>query len=219
VTSTILGGAGAALLLAGWLGWRLWRGSRSAEMRRLAASLGIAPVDLQRVETTGWPARLDESWPVGSIENPWAGEAAGSEALLFERRPDGRAPDPVALFRLEAREVPAFDLVPRDGPTAGAADGVALPGERFAELYRLTCNDPGIAERLFRPEVARFFERAENLDWRIASDGAWLGVTTWPLGERRQRLSAKHLAAFFEDAKLVFRVLMGEPPRPRVGGP
>ncbi|HVS13517.1 MAG TPA: hypothetical protein VMV46_06320 [Thermoanaerobaculia bacterium] len=219
MSSMILVAAGAGALALGWLAWRGWRGSRIAELRRLASSLGIARADAARVKASGWLDGLDASWPAASIENPWSGEVAGSEVLLFERRPAGRAADPIALFRVESRQVPAFDLTPRDGPTAGGAEQVTFAvGERFAELYRLACVDPAITQRLFRPEVTRFFERAENLDWRIASDGRWLGIAPWPLGERRRRLSAKHLAAFFEDAKLVFRVLMGEPPRPRIGG-
>jgi hypothetical protein len=214
----ILLGGGAALVAVAWLTWKLWRGSRAAEMRRLAQSLGISRITAQRVQETGWFAHLDSSWPEGAIENAWSGEVSGAQVLLFERCPGGGSADPIALFEVAGSKAPAFDLSPRDGePARGRGEVELSHGERFAEIYRLSCDDSTIGEKLFRPEVARFFERAENLDWRLTCDGSWLGITTWPLGQRSHRLNAKHVAAFFEDAKLVYRVLMGEPPRPRIG--
>lgn len=218
MSSLLTIGVGAAALLLAWTAWRTWRTSRGAELRRMAPSLGIARAEPARVESTGWLESHGGSWPAGTVENVWSGAVLESTLLLFELAPAGRKADPVALFHVESKRVPAFDLVPRDGGAPGGDGEVPFDaGERFREIYRLVCADGTITERLFRREATRFFERAENLDWRVTSNGDWLGITTWPLGERQHRLSAKHLAAFLEDAKVVFRVLLGESSRPRIG--
>jgi len=218
LTNLLQIGVGAGALLLVWLIWRAWRRSRGAELRRLAPALRIAPAEPARVRETGWLDRPGADWPKGTVENVWSGEVLDSPLLLFELAPAGRKADPVALFGVAEKGVPSFDLAPRDGEPGGGAGEVAFTGGgRFSELYRLRCTEPAITERLFRSEVTGFFERAENLNWRVTSNGEWLAVTTWPVGEREHRLAAKHLAAFLEDAKLVFRVLLGESPRPRIG--
>ncbi|HVS62267.1 MAG TPA: hypothetical protein VMT85_02065 [Thermoanaerobaculia bacterium] len=210
-------GVGAGVVILAWVAWRTWRRSRSGELRRLAPALKIEPAQPARVHETGWLENPGGRLPAGTVENVWAGEVLDSRLLLFELAPPGRKADPVALFGVEGKAVPPFDLIPRDGAPAGGEGEVPFTdGERFGEVYRLVCAEPAITDHLFRRDVTGFFERAENLNWRVTSNGAWLGVTTWPLAERERRLSAKHLAAFLEDAKLVFRVLLGESPRPRI---
>jgi hypothetical protein len=201
---------------AGVLAWRAWRGSRGAQLRRITRGLGLARDRDRSALATAPP--LDRP-PFGDahvqIVGAWRGELLGAQLWALELQRSGAAPDPVVVLR-GGEPLPALELLPRSA--TGGETGIAFPGhERFTELFLLRGDDEPAIRRVFRDEVVGFFERAENLSWVLVAAGGWLAISVAPMGERRRRLDPKHFAGFVEDAKVVYRVLQGAPPRPRIG--
>jgi hypothetical protein len=211
ISGLVLGAAAASFLV-----WRGLRSSRRAQLRRIAHSLGLERVaDRAVLEDAGPLRRKPFEGPDTQLVTAWRGSLLEAQLWAIELA-RGRAPaDPVVLLRDGSDPLPPFELLPRGnaGPT-----GLQFHGhERFGELFALHCEDEEAVRRVFRDEVVGFFERAENLSWLLVADGDWLAITVTPLGERRRRLDPKHLAGFVEDAKVLYRVLRGAPPRPRIG--
>jgi hypothetical protein len=205
-----------AVLLA-WLVWRGWRNSRGSQLRRIARTLGLerAPerAAIEGAEPLRRPPLQAEH---AHATSAWRGELLGAELWAIELQRGHAAPDPVVLLRCATDPLPAFELLPH-GSAAGEPGVRFAESRRFAELFALRGADEEAIRRVFRDEVLGFFERAENLSWVLIATGDWLAIAVAPLGERRHKLDPKHFAGFVEDAKVLYRVLRGAPPRPRVG--
>jgi hypothetical protein len=205
---------GAALV--GYLVWRGWRSSRSVQLRRIARTLGLERAEALAAVEAAEPLRLSPLHAERSrLTGAWRGELLGAELWAAEMQRHGAAADPLVLVHAAQDPLPAFELVPRSGAGEGGLR-LAQP-RRFTELFALRADDEDATLGLFRDEVLGFFERAENLSWILISRGGWLAIAVAPLGERRHALDPKHFAGFVEDAKVVYRVLRGAPPRPRIG--
>ena len=205
-----------AILLA-WLVWRGWRTSRGAQLRRIARTLGLErATDRSAIEAAPPLRRPPLHGEPAHATSAWRGELLGAELWAIELQRGHAAPDPVVLLRCTADPLPAFELLPQ-GSAAGEAGLRFGEARRFGELFTLRGADETALRRLFRDEVLGFFERAENLSWVLIATEDWLAIAVAPLGERKHKLDPKHFAGFVEDAKVLYRVLRGAPPRPRVG--
>lgn len=180
---------------------------RGHQIQKLVEPMGLKPAgsDSPIEESKLLSAPLftrDDARP----EHVLAGEIRGFRAVAFEYAGPKGEPDPVAGFAVADRGLPTFELRPR----LSSNDPRGLSFEtnpRFGEIYALTGGDETALRRLFSAEVISFFERSENQDWGAVCKDGWLGITVWPLGERRHKLDPKQFAAFLEDAKQVLFVL------------
>jgi len=190
-------------------------GRHRRALKHLLAHQGLHPHAREAVGKTGLLETPLLARAQASCEDVFRAEVRAAEVLVFEyvsRTRGGPHPDPVACFRPQATTLPAFELRPRRSPTDPA--GLTFAGAaRFSEVYALSGDDETALRALFHPEALGFFERAENQDWGLVAQGGWLGVVRWPLGRRTQRLEAKHVAGFVEDAKRVAFLLAGRDAR------
>ena len=142
-----------------------------------------------------------------------AGRLAGGEALIFDysyRTPTRVGKESIAVeqtvaaFRFRGRELPAFELSPRDVidrvMTAAGAGELPFPANpELSRRFRLRSEDANAVLRLFNPAVLHVFERLGD-DFRQTVEGAGDCIVVYNPG---RTFDAGGIKAFVTEATTV----------------